>query len=104
MQSIHAGEGVPGGHTSLRLILSGVYVARRMSSRALLKFLWRSSISHHSHHTVARSSTYLKATCTRQLKSTILPKGQPCSQGFTGMLCCGAIPGYNQFIPTCRVM
>ena len=34
-----------------------------MSSRALLKFLCRSSISHHSHQTVARSSTYLNATC-----------------------------------------
>jgi hypothetical protein len=35
----------------------------RSTSMALLKFWWRSSISAHSHHTLARSSAYLKDTC-----------------------------------------
>ena len=41
----------------------GSEVARRISSRARLKFWCRSSISHHSHHTWARSSMYLKGDC-----------------------------------------
>ena len=43
---------------------AGGTVARRIRSSARLKFLCRSSISAHSHHTVARSSTYLNLACS----------------------------------------
>ena len=54
---------LPPAHTSRVRGRAGVVVARRMTSSARLKFLCRSSISAHSHHTVARSSTYFRRAC-----------------------------------------
>ena len=57
---------LPPAHTSRVRGRAGVVVARRMTSSARLKFLCRSSISAHSHHTVARSSTYFRRACRGQ--------------------------------------